>query len=248
MNNFVHIPVPNTWRKGDQAVSINQPSQAPAPPRTIVFVAYPQMGLLDLTGAQTVFWAATHSRIERGLPGYVLHTASLQGGPIQTAEGLVVETRRLDEFSNSPIDTLIVPGSPHIRQVMADSAALVDWLLIASATARRTTSVCSGSFLLARTGLLDGLRVATHWVMADLFERLFPQVELDREAIYIQQQSVWTCAGVSAGIDLALSLVEADCGRELAMLVARRMVVYYRRPDNQEQWSPLLRSQYQAGI
>ena len=223
-------------------MTINEMSQAPAQPRTIVFVAYPQMGLLDLTGAQTVFWAATCSLIERGLPGYVLHTASLQGGPIQTAEGLVVQTRRLDEVCDGLIDTLIVPGSPHIRQVMADNAALVNWLRTVSA--RRTTSVCSGSFLLAQTGLLDGLRVATHWLMADLFERLFPQVELDREAIFIQQQSVWTCAGVSAGIDLALALVEADCGRELAMLVARRMVVYYRRPDNQEQWSPLLQSQY----
>jgi transcriptional regulator GlxA family with amidase domain len=229
-------------------VSINETRDGPehpqTKPRTIVFVAYPQMGLLDLTGAQTVFWAATRSLIERGLPGYVLQTASLQGGPIQTAEGLVVETRRLDECANGPIDTLILPGSPHIRQVMAESAALVAWLQTASTTARRTTSVCSGSFLLAQTGLLDGLRVATHWLMADLFERLFPQVQLDREAIFIQQQSVWTCAGVSAGIDLALALVEADCGRELAMLVARRMVVYYRRPDNQEQWSPLLQSQY----
>lgn len=225
-------------------MSINETSQALAQPRTIVFVAYPQMGLLDLTGAQTVFWAATCSLIERGLPGYVLHTASLQGGPIQTAEGLVVQTRCLDELSNGPIDTLIVPGSPHIRQVMAESAALVEWLRTASASARRTTSVCSGSFLLAQAGMLNGLCVATHWLMADLFERLFPQVKLDREAIFIQQQSVWTSAGVSAGIDLALALVEADCGRELAMLVARRMVVYYRRPDNQEQWSPLLQSQY----
>jgi transcriptional regulator GlxA family with amidase domain len=80
--------------------------------------------------------------------------------------------------------------------------------------------------------------------MADLFERLFPQVELDREAIFVQQGTIWTSAGVSAGIDLALALVEADHGRDVAMQVARRMVVYYRRPDNQEQWSPLLRSQY----
>jgi transcriptional regulator GlxA family with amidase domain len=219
---------------------------AQAQPRSVVFVAYPRMGLLDLTGAQTVFWVATRSLNERGLPGYALHTASLDGGPIQTGEGLVVETRRLDEWVDRPIDTLIVPGSAHIRQVMADSAPLMDWLRIASATARRTTSVCSGSFLLARAGLLDGLRVATHWAMADLFERLFPQVELDRGAIFVRQDSVWTSAGVSAGIDLALALIEADDGRELAMQVARRLVVHYRRPDNQEQWSPLLQSQYPA--
>lgn len=220
---------------------------AQAQPRTVIFVAYPQMGLLDLTGAQTVFWAATRSLAERGLPGYDLHTASLDGGPIRTGEGLVVETRRLCELSDSPIDTLIVPGSPHMRLVMSESAPLVDWLRSVSCSARRTTSVCSGSFFLARAGLLNGLRVATHWLMADMFERMFPQVELDREAIFVEQGPVWTSAGVSAGIDLALALVEADNGREVAMQVARRMVVYYRRPDNQEQWSPLLQSQYSAG-
>jgi transcriptional regulator GlxA family with amidase domain len=84
--------------------------------------------------------------------------------------------------------------------------------------------------------------------MADDFEQLFPHVQLDREAIFVQQKSIWTAAGVSAGIDLALALVEADNGRELAMQVARHLVVYYRRPDNQEQWSPLLQSQYSSGV
>jgi transcriptional regulator GlxA family with amidase domain len=221
-------------------------STAQTPPRTLVFVAYPQMGLLDLTGAQTVFWAATHCQLERGLPGYIVHTASLEGGSVQTAEGLVVQTRRLSDFVDGPIDSLIVPGTPHIRQVMADNVPLVNWLRDASTKASRTASVCSGSFLLAQAGLLDSRRVATHWLFAELFERLFPQVELDHEAIFVQQQSVWTSAGVSAGIDLALALVEADCGREVAMQVARQLVVYYRRPDNQEQWGALLQSQFPA--
>lgn len=218
--------------------------ETPVHERTVVFVAYPQMGLLDLTGAQTVFWAATCGLAQLGLPGYALHTASLQGGPVRTGEGLVVQTRRLDELSDEPINTLIVPGSAFISQALRDNAPLVDWLRATSATANRTTSVCSGAFFLAQAGLLDGLRVATHWLMADMFERLFPRVELDREAIFVHQASVWTSAGVSAGIDLALALVEADHGRELAMQVARRMVVYYRRPDNQKQWSPLLQSQH----
>ncbi|MNR28135.1 HTH-type transcriptional regulator CdhR [compost metagenome] len=106
--------------------------------------------------------------------------------------------------------------------------------------------MCSGTFLLAQAGLLDGRRAATHWVMAEWFERMYPEVELDQEAIFVQQQSVWTSAGISAGIDLALALVEADGGREVAMQVARHMVVYYRRPDNQEQWGSLLQSQFQA--
>ncbi|VVP29307.1 HTH-type transcriptional regulator CdhR [Pseudomonas fluorescens] len=229
-------------------MSIDQASRHSddAQPRNIVFVAYPQMGLLDLTGAQTVFWVANHAMTERGLPGYALHTASLTGGEIQTAEGLVVQSRKLSEFDNNPVDTLIVPGSPSIRQIVAQSTALVDWLRDASVTATRTASVCSGTFLLAQAGLLDGRRAATHWVMAEWFERMYPEVELDPEAIFVQQQSVWTSAGISAGIDLALALVEADGGREVATQVARHMVVYYRRPDNQEQWGSLLQSQFQA--
>jgi transcriptional regulator GlxA family with amidase domain len=223
--------------------SHNTSQAEPGKPRSVVFVAYPQMGLLDLTGAQTVFWAATSSLADLGLPGYTLHTASLQGGPVRTAEGLEVQTVRLEDLQG-PMHTLIVPGSPYIRQALIDSAPLVEWLHRASSSATRTTSVCSGAFFLARAGLLDGLRVATHWAMADHFERLFPRVDLDREAIFVEQDPVWTSAGVSAGIDMSLALVEADNGREVAMQVARRMVVYYRRPDNQEQWSPLLQSQY----
>jgi transcriptional regulator GlxA family with amidase domain len=219
-----------------------------AHPRTVIFVAYPEMGLLDLTGAQTVFWAATRSLNQLGLPGYNVHTASLTGGSIRTGEGLVVQTQRLNEIVHEPIDTLIVPGSPHIRQAIVDNAPLVDWLRVASTTASRTTSICSGAFFLGCAGLLEGLCVATHWTMADLFERLFPQVQLDREAIFVQQKSIWTAAGVSAGIDLALALVEADHDREVAMQVARHLVVYYRRPDNQEQWSPLLQSQYSSRV
>ncbi|MCU1758801.1 AraC family transcriptional regulator [Pseudomonas sp. 14P_8.1_Bac3] len=217
-------------------------------PRTVIFVAYPQMGLLDLTGAQTVFWAATRMLSQLELPGYNLHTVSLIGGAVRTGEGLVVQTQGLDEIALDPIDTLIVPGSPHIRQALVDNIALIDWLRAFSTTADRTTSICSGAFFLASAGLLDGLRVATHWTMADYFEQLFPHVQLDREAIFVQQKSIWTAAGVSAGIDLALALVEADNGREVAMQVARHLLLYYRRPDNQELWSPLLKSQYSSGV
>ncbi|VVP66245.1 hypothetical protein PS918_00327 [Pseudomonas fluorescens] len=234
-------------------MSINDKNKCPASagddglsPRIVLFFAYPRMGLLDLTGAQTVFFAANNALVERGLPGYALHTASLDGGPIQTAEGLVVETQCLDRFADAAIDTVLIPGTPNVRQTLGEHNPLVEALRNIAARARRTASVCSGTFLLARTGLLDGRRAATHWVVADLFERLYPQIELDREAIYVQQGSIWTSAGVSAGIDLALALVEADVGREMAMQVARRLVVFYRRPDNQDQWGSLLNSQYPA--
>lgn len=214
-------------------------------PRALVFLAYPQMGLLDLTGAQTVFWAATKAMAERGLPGYRMHTASLDGGLMPTAEGLVVATSSLREFDDVSVDTLIVPGAPDIRQAMIDCVELVDWLRAASTKARRTASVCSGTFLMAQAGLLDGRRAATHWAMCEMLKSGFPLVEVDLDAIFIQQDKVWTSAGVSAGIDMALALVEADCGRDVALQVARELVVFLKRPGGQAQFSQLLLAQTQ---
>lgn len=200
-----------------------------------------------MSGAQTVFWAASRVRVTRGLPGYQLHTASLEGGLVETIEGLAVDTSRLSEQSELPVDTFIVPGAPEICQTLGDYQALVDWLRTASHQARRTASVCSGAFLLAKAGLLDGRRAATHWAMCDTLKRNFPSIEVDADAIFVQQDSVWTSAGVSAGIDMALALVEADCGREVAMHVARELVVYLKRPGGQAQFSELLQSQSEDG-
>ncbi|MGL4271911.1 MAG: GlxA family transcriptional regulator [Pseudomonas paracarnis] len=214
-----------------------------AQPRTLVFLTYPQMGLLDLTGAQTVFWAATKAMAERGLQGYVLHNASLAGGLMPTAEGLSVDTVALAQLDPATIDTLVVPGAPAIEQAMLDNTALVDWLRNASGQARRTASVCSGTFLLALAGLLEGRRAATHWAMCELLKQRFPSIEVDVDAIFVQQGQVWTSAGVSAGIDLALALVEADCGREGALQVARELVVFLKRPGGQAQFSQVLQAQ-----
>jgi transcriptional regulator GlxA family with amidase domain len=212
-------------------------------PRVVVFVAYPHMGLLDLTGAQTVFWAATKAMAERGRPGYRVHTASLDGGLQQTAEGLVVATETLDTVMAQVVDTLIVPGAPDIIRTLPDHAPLVAWLRRAAMQARRTASVCSGTFLLASAGLLDGRRAATHWAMCEVLRRNFPAVQVDHESIFVQQGAVWTSAGVSAGIDMALALVELDCGREVAMQVARELVVFLKRPGGQAQFSELLKLQ-----
>jgi len=224
---------------------MNEIPRTPSPnqPRSIVFIAYPEMGLLDLTGAQTVFWAASKAMAQRGLPGYERYTASLTGGLIQTAEGLAVDTLALSDFADQSIDTLVVPGAPDIRQAMNESLELVAWLQAAATNARRTASVCSGAFLLAQAGLLEGRRAATHWLLCDMLKQAFPSIEVDSDAIFIQQGSVWTSAGVSAGIDLALALVEADCGREVALEVARELVVFLKRPGGQAQYSQLLQAQ-----
>jgi transcriptional regulator GlxA family with amidase domain len=121
----------------------------------------------------------------------------------------------------------------------------VDWLRAASTKARRTASVCSGTFLMAQAGLLDGRRAATHWAMCEMLKSGFPLIEVDLDAIFIQQDSVWTSAGVSAGIDMALALVEADCGRDVALQVARELVVFLKRPGGQAQFSQLLLAQTQ---
>lgn len=209
----------------------------------VLFLAYPRMGLLDLTGPQTVFWAAAKRASQRKLPAYERHTVSVHGGLVETIEGVVIDTLPFREFDGRPIDTLVVPGAPEIATLLDALGTTVELVRQASARARRTTSVCTGAFLLAQAGLLDGRRVATHWGMSDLLETRFPSLEVDRDAIFVRQEAIWTSAGVTAGIDLALALVEEDCGRTIAMEVARELVVFMKRPGGQAQHSELLQAQ-----
>lgn len=209
----------------------------------MLFVAFPGMGLLDLTGPQTVFWAAAKRMAAAGAPAYARHTVSLHGGLVRTVEGVLLDTEPFAAFSGRDIDTIVVPGAPEIEAVLAQSAGTVAWLASVSGAARRTTSVCTGAFLLAQAGLLGGRRVATHWAMSELLATRFPGLVVDHDAIFVQQNAIWTSAGVTAGIDLALALVEADCGRQLAMDVAKELVVFMRRPGGQAQHSELLRAQ-----
>ena len=225
----------------------DNPEFLPLPDRArlVLFLAYPDVGLLDVTGPQTVFWAASKAMEKRGLAGYIRYTASVNGGLMHTAEGVALQTLPLADFTGAAINTIIVPGSPFIEQVLDRSSQLVEWLRQASGTAQRTASVCSGAFLLAQAGLLENKTAATHWAMCDMLKQRFPSIEIDRDAIFIQQDTVWTSAGVSAGIDLALALVQVDCGHDVAMEVARELVVYLKRPGGQSQFSELLQSQAQ---
>lgn len=209
-------------------------------PRLILFLAYEGMGLLDLTGPQTVFWSASEMMRKQGRPGYLRQTVSLEGGLIRTEEGTELHTLPVDGFPEC--DTIIVPGSLDIATILAKQG-LVDWLKRASARARRTASVCAGAFLLAEAGLLDARKAVTHWAMCDLFASRYPQVDVDPNAIFVRQDPIWTSAGVSAGIDLALALVQEDCGRDVAMQVARQLVIYVKRPGGQSQFSELLNVQ-----
>ena len=215
----------------------------PSPSRLVLFVAFPRIGLLDLTGPQTAFWCASRHMLERGLGGYEGHTVSLHGGLVRSVEGVELQTRPFSDFDPCLVDTIVVPGAPEIEAVLGEAAEMVAWLRRAACGARRVVSVCTGAFLLAQAGLLDGKRAATHWRMVAMLQNRFPAVEVDCNAIYIQQGPVWTAAGVTAGIDLALALIEADCGRDVSLQVARELVVFLRRPGGQPQHSEMLKAQ-----
>ncbi|MFD8254319.1 GlxA family transcriptional regulator [Streptomyces werraensis] len=205
------------------------------PQRTLLVVLHGAVQSLDVTGPVEVFAGA-----ERHTPGtYRITTASLDGAPVRTTSGLtLVPDVALDE-APAP-HTLVVPGGRGTRH---PDPRLTDWLRRHGPRADRLVSVCTGAALLAAAGLLDGRRATTHWAYSDRLARDHPAVEVDPDPIYVRDGNVATSAGVTAGIDLALALVEEDLGREAALTIARHLVVFLRRPGNQAQFSAQLAAQ-----
>ncbi|WP_028226848.1 GlxA family transcriptional regulator [Paraburkholderia ferrariae] len=239
-------------------------SAQPAP-RHIVFAVAPDLVLLDACGPIEAFWraelaaraaaqvqqAAQATSTTAGEPcAYRITVASLEGGVLPTFVGLPIVTERLDTLAADAIDTLIVPGTP-IDDTTPLQAGLVDWIAANAPRARRVASVCTGAFYLAAAGLLDGRRATTHWRNAAALGRRFPKVDIDPDPIFIRDERagrvVWTSAGVTAGIDLSLALIEEDCGHDVAMHAARRLVVFMKRPGGQAQFSEALAAQTSAG-
>lgn len=200
-------------------------------------LTYPQVQMLDVTGPLQVF--ATANDIAGGdLPPYVLRVVARGGGAVAVSAGLGLLADPLPP-PGAALDTLIVAGGKGVEAAAADPV-LMEWLHGRALESRRFASVCTGAFLLAKTGLLDGRRVATHWSLcADLAQR-FPAVRVEPDPIFIQDGPAWTSAGITAGIDLALALVEQDLGRTVAMAVARYLVVFLKRPGGQAQFSAAL--------
>jgi len=209
--------------------------------RTVLFVLFPGVQSLDVTGPLEVFVGADQwwTRHRGGRPAYRARTASLGGGPVRTSSGLLI-TPDEDLSRATPPDVLVVPGGSGTR---AADSALIEWLRAHAREAGRLVSVCTGAYLLAQAGLLDGRRVTTHWAYADALAHQFPEVEVDAEPIFIRDGDLATSAGVTAGIDLALDLVEEDLGHDAALAVARGLVVFLRRPGNQSQFSAQLAAQ-----
>lgn len=198
--------------------------------RAIAVVIFPGFQLLDAAGPTTAFEIA-----ERFRPGsYDLALLAPGGGHVESSSRLRLSAAPLSEGF---FDTVIVSGGEGVRS-MAALEEILAWLR--RIRARRTASVCSGAYLLAAAGLLDGRRATTHWGSTDDFGRRYPKVKLDAERIFIRDGDVWTSAGISAGIDLALALIEDDLGPEVARRTAQRLVVHQRRPGGQSQFSALV--------
>lgn len=207
--------------------------------REIVFLVFPRFQVLDLTGPLEVF-----SQAERRSPGsYRLRTLAFEAGAVVSSSGLSVNAEAAEPFSGA--DTLMVAGGQGTRAALADPR-YAEWIRRASGLVRRTASVCSGAFLLAEAGLLDGLRATTHWNSAEALARRYPAVSVDPDPIFIRSGAVATSAGVTTGIDLALAFVEEDLGAAAARAVARQLVVFVQRPGGQRQFSVQLTAQRPA--
>jgi transcriptional regulator GlxA family with amidase domain len=204
----------------------------------IVIVAFPSGQILDVSGPLEVF--STASRFLPIAP-YRTQVVSAKGGVVLSTSGMEFLTTAISDVVG-PIDTLVVAGGRDIHEASEDDH-LVHHIRRLAAKSRRVTSVCSGAFLLAAAGLLDGRRVTTHWADCELLASDYPLVAVEPDAIYVHDDNVWTSAGVTAGIDLALALVADDHGRRAAVDVARQLVVYLRRSGGQAQFSAVLAAQ-----
>ncbi|KOU02981.1 GlxA family transcriptional regulator [Streptomyces californicus] len=203
--------------------------------RTVLTVLFDGVQSLDVTGPMEVFAGASRARGA----SYGLRTASLDGGPVRTTSGLTLVPD--GSLADAPVPhTLLVPGGHGTRGAHPELTA---WLREHAPRAERLVSVCTGALLLAEAGLLDGHRVTTHWNSCERLARHFPAVHVDPDPIFVRDGRLATSAGVTAGIDLALALVEEDHGRELALTIARHLVVFLRRPGNQAQFSAQLSAQ-----
>lgn len=212
----------------------------------IVFVVYPGFEILDVSGPGAVFSGANRA-LGGAAPFYGIELVSGQGGPVASSSGIVVETRRIDALSMPAVDTLLVVGAERepLLRAMADPA-LRQALAPLAGTAGRWGSICSGVFVLAVLGLIDGRRVATHWDACAPLAGAFPKVVVDPDSLYVVDRSLWTSAGVTTGIDMALAMVASDLGAKIAGEVAKRLVLYARRPGYQSQFSPVLQAQARA--
>ena len=207
--------------------------------RIIGVVIFPDFQLLDAAGPLSTFEIA-----DRHAPGtYRLKVMAVRAGLVVSSSGAALQAETLSDQS---LDTLVIAGGDGTRLAALDPV-LIAWVKAASSRARRTASVCSGAFILAQAGLLDGRRATTHWARSAELARRFPKVSVEPDRIYVRDGPLWTSAGITAGIDLTLALVADDMGEEIARATAQQLVVYHRRPGGQSQFSALVEMGGQEG-
>ena len=209
-------------------------------PRRIVILAFPGVQPLDVIGPAEVFAGADTLA---GGGAYTVEVVARDPDPIAVrGAGYSLVPKKTTARCRGPIDTLVVAGGFGVRAA-EDDVELIRWIRSAARRSRRVTSVCSGSFLLARAGLLEGKTVTTHWASTEDLARRHPELKVDPAPIFVRDGSVWTSAGVTSGMDLSLALVEEDLGREIAVEIARWLVLFLQRPGGQAQFSSHLSAQ-----
>src|ERR1700744_2010068 len=198
--------------------------------RDIAFLVYPGYSLMAL--AVTAGFEVANSMVDPR--PYALHFVSERGGPVKTSAGMMLET---EIFTEKPFDTLVVGGATIPEP---SSPGLIAFMRDAPKRHRRIAAVCTGAFVLAEAGLLDGRRATTHWMHARELQRAYPKAQMDEDRIFINDGPIWTSASMTAGVDLGLALIESDLGAEISKAIARKLVVYHRRAGGQSQFSTLL--------
>lgn len=216
--------------------------------RIIAALAYPGLQLLDVVGPLETFNLAAQQLIDdgdRASPAYKVVIVAREKAAATSMSGISINASRSLADNLADVDTLLVPGALSGDESFFTDAEYIDFVQRAKQSVRRTCSVCSGALLLAAAGILDGKRATTHWMDADELKSSFPRVQVEANQIYIQDGDVYTSGGITAGIDLALSLIEQDHSRRLALKVAKRLLVFLKRPGDQLQFNTFIAAQSQ---
>jgi len=210
----------------------------------VTMLAFEGVNLLDIAGPLQAFGGVQKVAPDKAAH-YQVRLVSEAGGPVTTSAGIAVHTEKLYDVENDPINTLMAPGgSPN--GYPETPAALCEFVRRKAGEVDRLCSVCTGAFVLAEAGVLKGRRTATHWAWVDLFRARYPEIQLDSDAIFVRDGQIWGSAGVTAGIDLTLALIQQDLGYAISIGVARQLVVFLKRPGGQSQFSATLASQASA--
>jgi transcriptional regulator GlxA family with amidase domain len=216
---------------------------APPEPRRIVILAFEGAQSIDISGPAEIFAGASRLAAAREQPlPYRVEVVAPAAGPFRATAGLQLHADRSLADCRGPIDTLLVAGGQGAPDAAVDPE-IRRWLVAAAGRSRRVASVCTGALVLAEAGLLDGRRATTHWAFCDHLGENYSGVEVEPDAIFVRDEELWTAAGVTTGMDMALAMVEADLGHDAALEIARWLVVFVQRPGGQSQFSSHLRAQ-----